>query len=52
VVDVLWRVQPAFLDAAFDTVEQEFGGMDRYLQGPMGLGPEAMARLRERLLED
>jgi protein-tyrosine phosphatase len=52
VVDVLWRVQPAFLDAAFDTVEREFGGMGRYLEGPMGLGPEAMARLRERLLED
>jgi protein-tyrosine phosphatase len=52
VVDVLWRVQPAFLDAAFDTVEREFGGMGRYLEGPMGLGPEAMARLRGRLLED
>ena len=52
VVDVLWRVQPAFLDAAFDTVEREFGGMGRYLEGPMGLGPEAMARLHERLLED
>ncbi len=52
VVDVLWRVQPAFLDAAFDTVEREFGGMGRYLEGPMGLGPAAMARLHERLLED
>jgi protein-tyrosine phosphatase len=52
VVDVLWRVQPAFLDAAFDTVEREFGGMGRYLEGPMGLGPVAMARLHERLLED
>ena len=51
VVDVLWRVQPAFLEAAFDTVEREFGGMDRYLQGPMGLGPKAMDRLRVRLLE-
>jgi len=52
VVDVLWRVQPAFLDAALDTVEYEFGGMGQYLEGPMGLGPVAMARLRERLLED
>jgi protein-tyrosine phosphatase len=52
VVNVLWGVQPAFLDAALDTVAQEFGGMDRYLQGPMGLGSVAMARLRERLLED
>jgi protein-tyrosine phosphatase len=52
VVNVLWGVQPAFLDAALDTVAREFGGMDRYLQGPMGLGPAAMARLRDRFLED
>ncbi len=51
VVNVLWGVQPAFLNAAFDTVAREFGGMDRYLQGPMGLEPTSMARLRERLLE-
>jgi protein-tyrosine phosphatase len=52
VVNVLWGVQPAFLDAALDTVTREFGGMGPYLQGPMGLGPAAMARLRARLLED
>lgn len=51
VVDVLWRVQPAFLDAALDTVEREFGGTGRYLQGPMGLGQPELSRLRERLLE-
>ncbi len=51
VVNVLWGVQPAFLDAALDTVAREFGGMARYLQGPMGLGPVAMGRLRERLLD-
>lgn len=52
VANVLWTVQPAFLDAALATVEREFGGMRRYLQGPMGLGPAAMARLHQRLLED
>lgn len=52
VVNVLWQVQPAFLEAAFNTVAREFGGMDRYLQGPIGLRPQAMARLRARLLED
>lgn len=51
VVNVLWGVQPVFLNAAFDTVDREFGGMDRYLEGPMGLGSAAMARLRARLLE-
>lgn len=52
VMNVLWRVQPAFLEAALDTVEREFGGLNRYLQGPMGLGPQALSRLRARLLED
>lgn len=52
VMNVLWRVQPAFLEAALDTVEREFGGLNRYLQGPMGLGPRELSRLRARLLED
>ena len=52
VMDVLWRVQPAFLEAALATVEREFGGMGQYLQGPMGLGPRELSRLRVRLLED
>lgn len=52
VMNVLWQVQPAFLDAAFDTVERDFGGMDRYLASAMGLGPRELAQLRERLLED
>jgi protein-tyrosine phosphatase len=51
VMDVLWSVQPAFLDAAFTTIEQEFGGLPRYLEGPMGLDPTALARLRTSLLE-
>lgn len=51
VMDVLWRVQPAFLDAALDTVERDFDGLARYLERPMGLGPRELDRLRERLLE-
>ncbi|MCW5670833.1 MAG: tyrosine-protein phosphatase [Hydrogenophaga sp.] len=51
VMDVLWSVQPAFLEAAFTTIEQEFGGLNRYLEGPMGLDALALERLRASLLE-
>lgn len=51
VMDVLWSVRPAFLEAAFTTIEQEFGGLARYLAGPMGLGPHDLERLQASLLE-
>lgn len=50
VMDVLWQVQPAFLNAAFDTIDTEFGGLANYLAGPMGLDTAALERLRARLL--
>ncbi len=52
VMDVLWSVQPAFLDAAMGTIENEFGGLPRYLEGPMGLGTREMEQLRTSLLEE
>ena len=51
VMDVLWSVQPAFLDAAFAAIEQDFGGLAPYLQGPMGLGARELGQLRDSLLE-
>jgi len=37
VMGVLWRVQEAFLDAALQAVEQDFGGIDRYLESQLHL---------------
>lgn len=51
VMDVLWSVRPAFLEAAFTAIDAEFGGLPRYLEGPMGLGPQEIERLRDSLLE-
>ncbi|MDR7094174.1 protein-tyrosine phosphatase [Hydrogenophaga laconesensis] len=51
VMDILWSVQPAFLEAAFTAIEQDFGGLTSYLQGPMGLGPRELTQLRDSLLE-
>lgn len=50
-MDVLWQVQSAFLDAAFDAIDADVGGLPNYLAGPMGLEPRELERLRERLLE-
>ena len=50
VMDVLWSVQPAFLDAAFAAIEADFGGLAPYLQGPMGLGERELGQLRDSLL--
>jgi len=51
VVDVLWSVRPAFLEAAFKAIDDEHGGLDRYLAGPLGLGAAELQRLRDSLLE-
>jgi protein-tyrosine phosphatase len=51
VMQVLWQVQPAFLEAAFDTVEAQHGGMHAYLQGAIGLQTAELAELRQRFLE-
>jgi protein-tyrosine phosphatase len=46
VLDVLWRVQEDFLEAAMQVVQADFGGMERYLTSTLGLD----AARRERLV--
>jgi protein-tyrosine phosphatase len=48
VAQVLARVQPEFLHAAFEAVEEDYGSLDAYLRSGLGLGPferERLARL-------
>jgi protein-tyrosine phosphatase len=47
---VLWRVQPGFLQAALQTVEEHHGGLQRYLAGPMGLSSAARQALVDKYL--
>jgi protein-tyrosine phosphatase len=47
---VLWRVQPAFLDAALHAVDTDHGGIDRYLSRRLGLNAAARAALAARWL--
>ncbi len=52
VMKVLWQVQPEFLNAAFDAVDTQHGGMTDYLHGAIGLSTQELAELRRMLLED
>ncbi|MER6562488.1 tyrosine-protein phosphatase [Streptomyces sp. NPDC001027] len=47
----LFDARAEYLEAAFETVEQTWGGVDAYLEQGLGLSPETRARLRERLVE-
>ena len=49
---VLWSVGPSFLQTALHHIEQDQGGLDRYLAGPMKLSPAARARLKAHYLSD
>jgi protein-tyrosine phosphatase len=51
VLDVLWRVQADFLDAALLVVEADYGGVPQYLQQALGLGPTEQERLAALYLQ-
>lgn len=51
VLDVLWRVQADFLEAALQAVDERHGGIDRYLR-EIGVGERERARLAELYLTD
>lgn len=50
VMDVLWQVQAAFLQAAFDAIDRDYGGLSSYLSGPVGVGADEREQLRRSLL--
>ncbi len=51
VLDVIWRVQADFLEAAFEAVERDHGGFERYLAGRLNVGDTARMRLRQLYLQ-
>jgi protein-tyrosine phosphatase len=50
VMQVLWRVQADFLDAALHAVDADHGGVDAYLQRELRVGPAERKRLAELYL--
>jgi protein-tyrosine phosphatase len=51
VLEVLWRVRQEFLDAALQAVDQDFGGIDNYLERELRLTPAARRALAARYLD-
>lgn len=51
IVEVLWRVQPEFLDAAFEALSQAYGGIESYFREGLGLREAERERLRALYLE-
>jgi len=47
VAQVLWSVRPEFLQAAFEAVDADWGGMDAFLERGLRVGPAQRQRLRE-----
>ncbi len=45
-MEVLWRVQPSFLQAAFDEVDASYGSLAGYFRRGLGLGEAECQRLR------
>ncbi|RYE42556.1 MAG: tyrosine-protein phosphatase [Hyphomicrobiales bacterium] len=51
VLNVLWRVQEGFLQAALEAVDNDHGGMQRYLQDRLHVGPAEQERLAALYLQ-
>ncbi|MCX5381405.1 tyrosine-protein phosphatase [Streptomyces sp. NBC_00091] len=47
----LFDARSGYLLAAFETIDEQWGGVDAYLAEGLGLAPEVLDRLRERLLD-
>ncbi len=47
----LFDARAEYLTAAFDTIDETWGGVESYLEQGLGLSPQSRGRLRERLLD-
>lgn len=47
----LFDARAQYLTAAFETIDEQWGGVERYLAEGLGLTPETLERLRDRLLD-
>jgi protein-tyrosine phosphatase len=51
VQQAMTQADPAYLQAAFQSIDQNYGSLDKYLQSELGVGPRERQRLRTQLLE-
>lgn len=50
ILNVLWRVEPSFLESAYSAVTQAHGSMDAYVREALGLSAADVAALQSRYL--
>jgi protein tyrosine/serine phosphatase len=50
-VEVVTSVEPVFLQTAFDAMTTRHGSVDAYLREVLGVTPQMLAALNERLVE-
>jgi protein-tyrosine phosphatase len=50
VIQLLLDVEPAYLDAAFDQIDKDYGSVENYLKRELGVDRAAIQRLRQRML--
>jgi protein-tyrosine phosphatase len=50
VAQVLWRADPAYVEAALRAVRRRDGSIDAYMRGELGMTPAEIASLRRNLL--
>jgi protein-tyrosine phosphatase len=46
----LLDVEPAYLDAAFEQIDKDYGSVENYLKRELGVDRAAIQRLRQRML--
>ncbi len=51
VIRALFRVQPQFINAAFDTISESYGNLQNYFEHGLGFTPSQQQDLRDLLLE-
>jgi protein-tyrosine phosphatase len=49
-LQALYEVRAAYINAALDSIDAEYGGIDAYLAGAMGLDSQARMQLQQRYL--
>ncbi|MBK7171445.1 MAG: tyrosine-protein phosphatase [Gammaproteobacteria bacterium] len=47
----LLGVERAYIEAALDTIEREYGGVENYLRNELGIDDDTLSKLRANLLQ-
>jgi protein-tyrosine phosphatase len=51
VLQAMTRADPAYIEAAFNSIQKDYGSTDKYLDAELDVGPAARDRLKALLLE-